>query len=1721
MSTIDERVVRMKFDNASFEKGVSKTMNTIEKLKEKLLFKNSTKGFEDVQKAADNISFNHLSNSVDKLVDLMKSRTGVMGGIFEAVGQKIVGIVDNMTSKITSMVNQVTFDPITTGFQEYETQINAIQVIAANTGVLMNDVAQSMNMTTESVISSAMAMEYAQDIWNTGRFGNGVDRVNALGDAYKQVQGYVNKIAYGGSIDEMNEEMSESSTTMADIEDALKELNTYADKTIYNFTQMTQAIGTFTVAGVDLDTSVASVKGIANLAAFVGAGAQDTSRIMFQLAQGLNTGYINLQDWLSLEHSAGFSGKVFQDQLLDTARHLQEVNDEYKELLGTRQEGNIIGIDEKGERIVEWYDVNNTVDDLIEGAGSFRNSLKEGWLTTEVLTTTLHKFANDWSEDMWKAYGYTEEEINSIEMLGQVAEEAATKSKTFTQMWDAVTEAAQSTWTQTWEYVIGGFYEAQDLWTMVGNTLSDFIGSFGEARNAALEFWHDSVNGRSKALQGLVNVFTFLGKVIDMVRASWNDVFPSLTGVDLIRFTMQFHAWTMKLKDAEPVIQIIGTVLHTLFTILKAGKIVVTTVLSTVLKFLGKAFSLKHADDILAIVSAISAFIEGLIDLEKLPDKVTSALTKFFNIIKNVPFYLLVAIAAVGEFVKEVTGIDVGAILGDVFNRIKMLISSVRSGGVKGFFGYIRDAIVEIKQDTSQALGITDKLKVIYDKLLTYAKSIGGQAKEFVKDLFGREVTIQKVAVLGLIAAQFKAFFDILKTGSIVKKTATSFKGIFDVIKEGVGDSLEKFQDTLQSIQDETNIKLIWSIIAAIVALTAALVVLSTIDKQKLEFAASIMVSMLGGLIGLLITMKNTITGLPNNIIIQLAVGLFAVSAAIINLIIAIAAISFINYEDLTKGLLSIFLMLAMLTMVVKSFDHKRFRNNILIAAVGVNMIVSALYGLIGAIALMSFMQPGTLAKGIIAIGFMLAELVLTLVFLDGVTMGAKDLLASVAGVLIVAQAIQIMVASLMTVALLADPNKPEKLGLAMLSLVGLIGMIVISIFILSKASLTAGSNTIAVALAISIISQSIFNMVAALELIEKLKLEPFTDAMAVLALIFSMLTIMTYVAGHTSPGKALVVAVAVNLIVSAIYSIILAIQMLMLMDINSDKFKMVSEKIILALIAITAIALAMSRVMTTINTSSARTFAPRLTLNGNPIGGILTGLAALILSITAGLWLLVEALKGLLEVSDSWNKEKKEKLQTTLIEIVEVFKGVAEKIKEGSESESHPINDAIMNFIFMIIDDIVAAIVYLLKALTLVATAIGEAVVGILIGVLGGLAGVDLADYFESSYDGLDDGTLITNLEKLFISDNAPINKLIKAIITFIVLVIYGVGDAIVDNAGPIVAALLYLIVSILYIVQMLFLQLGTVLLSNIVEWATDEGGNIDWSDFITTFFDNWKDYWIIGFSDFTKWLKETIPNPFSVNWWANYYEKKEKLQRQKEDEWAGENLDWLVYEIVIPEETAIVSVEPKTDENFDQKMFDIGEQGGKQSESGFRKAWDIESPSKEAEKDGEFVAEGFENGLTNGFKNIDFENVISSVRDNMKNINISAFSEDGKYSSEVSAVLDLDNTKSSSFLSEMMSGFDNTIIGENIGGMSTDLAGMNSYMQDMNNAMANQNGNFYDDTTLINEIQGMRGDITDLNSAMMQLKVVMDTNALVGQLVGPMDAALGTRQVRQSRGN
>ena len=388
----------------------------------------------------------------------------------------------NGLSDVQSGINKLTslgMGALSSGVDAVSGRFNALGIIAATT---------LMNITNQAIA--------------TGKNLVNALTVDPIMDGFNEYETKMN------SIQTILTNTASKGTTLDDVITALAELNKYSDQTIYNFADMTHNIGTFTAAGVDLNTSVMAIKGIANLAAGSGSSAQQASTAMYQLSQALAAGKVSLQDWNSVVN-AGMGGELFQNALKETAKEM--------------------GI-------------------YVDKSKPFRETLKDDWLTTKVLTKTLQKFAED--ESLLKA---------------------ATEVKTFTQLIDTMKESVGSGWATSWEYIIGDKNQAAEFFTAISDGFNSIIQPSTDARNEMLKFWNEN-GGRTAVIEGLTNVVQELGKVLGSIRDAWSEVFPAMTGERLVELSNKFKDLTEKFKISDETAGKIKTTFKGLFDILALVK---------------------------------------------------------------------------------------------------------------------------------------------------------------------------------------------------------------------------------------------------------------------------------------------------------------------------------------------------------------------------------------------------------------------------------------------------------------------------------------------------------------------------------------------------------------------------------------------------------------------------------------------------------------------------------------------------------------------------------------------------------------------------------------------------------------------------------------------------------------------------------------------------------------------------------------------------------------------------------------------------------------------------------------------------------------------------------------------------------------------------------------------------------------------------------------------
>ena len=881
-TTVDERVVEMRFDNKQFEQNIQTSLSSLDKLKKSLNLEGAAKGLETVNDAANKCSGN--MSPLSNAVETVRVR-------FSALEVMAITALQNITNSALAagknLVSAFTIDPIKSGFEEYETQINAVQTILANT--------------------------------------------------------------------------SSKGTTLDQVNNALDELNHYADMTIYNFTEMTRNIGTFTAAGVDLDTSVAAIKGIANLAAVSGSNSQQASTAMYQLSQALAAGTVKLQDWNSVVN-AGMGGQVFQDALKETAK--------------------VHGI---------------AIDEMIKDEGSFRETLSKGWLTSDILTETLAKFTGDLNEDQLRTMGYTDDQIKSIMEMGKTANDAATKVKTFTQLFDTLKEAAQSGWTQSWEIIVGDFEEAKELLTEVSDTFSAVINASADARNKMLQDWKD-LGGRTMMIEAVKNVFEGLVSVAKPVREAFNEIFPPMTGKQLAEITERIRDLTAKFKMGEESSKNLKNTFKGVFAVLDIVGQAFKAVAGGVGELIG--LFLPAGNGVLSLTGSFGEYLVKLDETVKKTDIFGKAVSTVVDIVKTAITFVKTA----GEKVKEF-----GKAAGEKFDfpgfelfhsfleRVHDRMTQIGDGA-----GKMKSGVIVAFEMMGEALEKCKFLKVM-EALWTAVKVIAGGIADAVGTMMG--TLAEKLG-----NADFSGVLDILNSiavGGIAVSISKFLKSVTEPL-EGLNGVLEGVTGILDGVRGcfeayQTNLKAgtLLKIGAAIALLAGSIVAISLIDSDKLSASLGAITVLFANLLGAM-AIFNKISS-DTGKVAKACTAMIAMSVAVSILAGALKKVSDLDWGELARGLIGI---AGLTTIVVAS--SKAMANGqkqVMKGATSLIIFGAAIKILASACKDLSKLQWDELGRGLTGVGVLFGEIA---VFLRVAKFNGK-MISTATGIVILAAAMKVL----------------------------------------------------------------------------------------------------------------------------------------------------------------------------------------------------------------------------------------------------------------------------------------------------------------------------------------------------------------------------------------------------------------------------------------------------------------------------------------------------------------------------------------------------------------------------------------------------------------------------------------------------------------------------------------------------------------------------------------
>lgn len=882
---LDERVVSMKFDNRQFEQGIKQTQSSLKNFNDALNFDKVTAGLGKISAAAQNVKMDALHEATEK------ASSG-----FKAFEVAAITALANITSKVVDSALQwgksLVFDAPMNGFREYETQINAVQTILAN----------------------------------TLKEGTNVQTVNKY----------------------------------------LDQLNDYADKTIYNFTEMTRNIGTFTAAGVKLEPAVKSIKGLANVAALSGTNSQKASGAMYQMSQAMAAGRVALQDWISMEQ-AGMGGQQIQELLKDTARAM----------------GLVEKLDKKTRNKFEH--------------GSFRESLKGGWLTTDVMTRALEVMGGEMSKADLMAKGYTESQAEYYEKLGQTALKAATEVKTFSQLLETIGEAQGTGWAQTWRIILGDFDEAKELFTWLSDTLGKVIGESADARNQMWQQWRD-LGGRAAIINALKNILVGIGRILGPIRDAWHAVFPPTMGTIMAEISKGLERITQGLILSEPNAEKLKRIFQGLFSVLALGVQAITAVARGIGALLNDLISLlpRGNGSILEFIAGLADWVTNLSNAAKESDFFLKQVQAFGDwvkwLISVATPYIVKAGEAIGRF-----GVDVWRTLGDFaqvtqqkLEELKAFLVPAAQGAAEatnkelGKIGAVTTAgsmaaFDKIKQWfdvlTQAAAGFAEKVRKAWDdahkvfsdlnKKLKKDESVKSVGEEYNQFLAGTNLTLG--AGIGTAL-----FILVQRLAGIAGKVQKNLKNTAEMI-EKFGGVVDAVKDHLKALTGEVKARTLLTIAFAIGVLAASVWALSNIDAAKLTQGLIALTVLLGEVAGMLYLISKS-EGLTGMQFAKIALGLLVISVSVLLLTKALEKFAQMDPFRLTVGLLALGVVLDHLVRTVKKMPAN---NDLAKTSLGLIGLGVALMLISKSVEMLGQMRWQDLIKGIAGIATVLTALVL------------------------------------------------------------------------------------------------------------------------------------------------------------------------------------------------------------------------------------------------------------------------------------------------------------------------------------------------------------------------------------------------------------------------------------------------------------------------------------------------------------------------------------------------------------------------------------------------------------------------------------------------------------------------------------------------------------------------------------------------------------------------
>lgn len=1082
---VDSRVVEMRFDNENFEKNTKKTISSIDRLMEKLQFKGAEKGFEKLDAAAEDMDFATMQRSLDTLENKFSSLNIV-------ATTALVNIANKFVDAGEKLVKSLSVDQVMSGWDKYTEKTSNVQTIMNATGKSIDQVNGYLNkLMWYSDETSYSFSEMTSALSQMTAAGGNIDKMipmimgiaNATADAGKT------GFAFQSTIRNLTQSYSAGHLQLQDWK-SLNLMGTATKALKQELIDTAVELGTLKKGEVTIASFESSLqKKWANTEVMEKTFAKYAS--MMEAAYELTQKNPGMTSSEALEKLSGQYGELAERAALaaQQATSFGQAIDSTKDAVSSswmKVFETFFG--NKEEATDTWTELANRLYDIfvppIEALNErLKDGLNSGWnkLLENELGDQADVYAYTMEQVALASGAITEKQISDAGSFGEAIKQGGISADLLKKGLDEAQASAEKMLTLSDAELKARGLEREEI----EKQASAFEELNQKVQNGTLDLEGYSkqireLSGREHLVQSLWNLMDAVSAIVKPIHEAFQDIFPPKTGEEIKSFAQWLDSITKKLIISDDTAKKIKTTAEGVFSALRVGKDILEGIISGMVRVLNLTKPL--ADILLDAASAAGEFsseiTKGLHPLETIGTWVTDFVNAAAPVLysfgsaadKIFTQFAEGAKDAFNEFDPEkLNQFILGGMGASMLVSIKGFLESIKSIGssAKGIVGEIKESI----ESLGEAVDAWKSAKKA-DTLMTIAKAVALMAGS--------------LAVLSMVKAD--------RLGAAIGALTVTFGELL-----GVMAVMTQLTKNVQSLKLSVLAGGMVAVSAAVLVLSGALKVISTIDSDKLLGS----VAALGGVM-LELAAVAAVLSKDGGRFTKGTAGIMAFAVSIRILASSVKALSGLNSSALTRGLVGVGALCAGLVVAAKTMNGVKFGIG---KGTGFVLMAASMEILQDAVAKFGEMDNEAVVRGLTSIGGALVIFVAAMNLLKGG-------IGSAISLTMMAAAVNLLVPAFQGLGNLSW----EAIGKGLLTIVGAFVVLggaavilspVTPVIVALSLSLSALALSLGALLALSSAANFVQNLASSLSLLNGLNFQVFLNGIKALAW-----TLVEFIAG-------------------------------------------------------------------------------------------------------------------------------------------------------------------------------------------------------------------------------------------------------------------------------------------------------------------------------------------------------------------------------------------------------------------------------------------------------------------------------------------------------------------------------------------------------------------------------------------------------------------------------